>query len=222
MRQFPRVYATRAGRTRRRLFLRTNVMILVWPGSAAPHRSASRNRAAIGPRAMPRRTAGTAPRNIRILRPAIDGEVGRTGFAKVPGSLDLDREEPEQDDKGPEDADCDVKVTDVEGRHLRQRQSAVVGERESEWQEGVRGSGNARFFFPSLVFLLPARNRHGQKKCSSARLQSAQQGIFSKDSTTWKWTGKAVKEEERNVLHKDTREDEDPADKNKNGGISRK
>lgn len=31
-----------------------------------------------------------------------------------------------------------------------------------------------------------------------------------------------MKEEERNVLHKDTREDEDPADKSKNGGISRK
>lgn len=51
----------------------------------------------------------------------MDGEVGRTGFAKIPGSLDLDREEPEQDDKGTKDADGDVEVTNVEGRHLGQR-----------------------------------------------------------------------------------------------------
>lgn len=51
------------------------------------------------------------------------GEVGRTGFAKIPGSLDLDRKEPEEDYEGPQDANGDVKVTDVEGRHIGRRWS---------------------------------------------------------------------------------------------------
>lgn len=77
-------------------------------------------------------------------------------------------------------------------------------------------------FLPSLGFLLPARNPRGQKMCSFAKLQSAQQGIFSKDDTTWKWTRKAVEEEERNVLHKETKKTEIRQSKTRTGGISRK
>ena len=80
----------------------------------------------------------------------MDGVVGRTGFAKIPGSLDLDRNHPEENDKGPQDADGDVEVTDVEGRHLGQRKSVVVGKRGSDGREGTT-LGDARFFVPSRL-----------------------------------------------------------------------
>ena len=76
-------------------------MALVWPDSALPHFSESRNLADMGPRMIPIITAGTVNVSVYTVFRSMgtNRDWGRTGFAKVPCLLDFDGNHSIQDCK---------------------------------------------------------------------------------------------------------------------------